>query len=56
MNRHRIEWMLATLSIGAAIVVLLGAAWLMPFDPRPQMLSAALMALALYLVIGLHPG
>jgi len=55
MNRSRIEWMLAGLSIGAAILALLAGAWLMPFDARPQILAAALMALSLWLVIGLYP-
>ena len=55
MNRHRIEWALSVLSIGGAIVALLVGAWTMPYDPRPQMVAAALMALALWLVIGLHP-
>ncbi|TFI59111.1 hypothetical protein E2493_06185 [Sphingomonas parva] len=54
VNR-RIEWALAVLSLAAAILVLLAGAWLMPFDVRPQMLTAALMALSLWLVIGLHP-
>jgi hypothetical protein len=55
LNRRRMEWAIASLSIGGAILVLLAGAWLLPFDPRPQMLAAGLMALALWFVIGLHP-
>ena len=56
MDRPRIEWTLALLSIGAAIVTLLAAAILRPYDPRAHMLAAALMSLSLWLVIGLYPG
>lgn len=56
MDRERAEWILALLSIGAAIVALLAGALLMPFDTRPPMLAAALMSLSLWLVIGLFPG
>jgi cobalamin synthase len=55
MNQRRIEWALAALSIAGAIVSLLAGAWAIPFDQRPQILAAALMALSLWLVIGLHP-
>jgi hypothetical protein len=55
MERGRIEWALASLSIGAAIIALLAGAYLMPLDPRPQILAAALMSLSLWFVIGLYP-
>ena len=55
MNRERSEWALAALSIAGAIVALLGGTYAMPFDQRPLILAAALMALSLWLVIGLHP-
>lgn len=55
MDRRRAEWILALLSIGAAIVTLLGAAALIPYDPRGSMLAAAFMSLSLWLVIGLYP-
>ena len=55
MNRRRMEWPLATLSIATAIIALLAGAYAMPFDQRPQILAAALMALSLWMVIGLHP-
>ena len=49
------EWAIASLAIGAAILVLLGGAHVMPFDARPQILAAGCMGVALWLVIGLHP-
>lgn len=55
MNRRRMEWAIATLSIAGAILVLLAGGYAMPFDQRPQILAAALMALSLWMVIGLHP-
>jgi hypothetical protein len=56
MDRQRAEWILALLSIVAAIVTLLAGALLAPFDTRPPILAAALMSLSLWMVIGLYPG
>jgi hypothetical protein len=56
MDRQRAEWILALLSIGAAIVALLAGAAFVPYDTRPPMLAAAFMSLSLWLVIGLFPG
>jgi hypothetical protein len=56
MDRRRVEWILALLSIGAAILTLIGAAAFLPNDPRAHMLAAAFMSLSLWLVIGLYPG
>ena len=55
MSRKTGEWAFALLSIVGAVIALLAGAWLLPFDTRPPMLAAALMGLALWLVIGLHP-
>jgi hypothetical protein len=55
MNRPRMEWAFASLSISGAIVTLLAGGYLMPFDQRPLILAAGLMALSLWFVIGLHP-
>ncbi|WP_165356295.1 hypothetical protein [Sphingosinicella sp. BN140058] len=55
MERRRAEWILALLSIGAAIVTMLASAALIPYDPRGPMLAAAFMSFSLWLVIGLYP-